>query len=276
MKIITGFVLFLTLTFTGQASSGSLYTQHNHRSSSLKGNRRSEHFRRPLQVVLAGPPASGKGTQAAKLVEEFGLVHLSTGDMLRDAIARNTKLGLEAKYYMDRGDLVPDELVIDLVKERLQQSDCIQNGWILDGFPRTVGQAKALKDSGVEVDVVLNLQVPHTAIVRRIAGRRIDPVTNKVYNLEFNKPSSPEVYERLIHRLDDTKEIILDRLETFHDNLNSIRSQFTLDNNKWIVIHAEEGSPDEIYQKLRKELIEHCSSNVIVADRRSRVATELY
>jgi adenylate kinase len=144
-----------------------------------------------MRLILVGPPGAGKGTQAAKLIERLGVPHLSTGDMLREAVKQGTELGKKAEGFMKSGGLVTDELVIPIVVERLQQSDCAQ-GFILDGFPRTRPQAEALdvalKAAGVALDAVAVIEVPDEFIVERITGRRQDPVTNTIYHMKFNPP----------------------------------------------------------------------------------------
>ena len=172
-----------------------------------------------MRMIFIGPPGAGKGTQAARLVERYQIPHISTGDMFRQAVKEGTPMGQEADRYMKAGQLVPDEVVIGLVRERLAQSDT-QSGFMLDGFPRTVPQAEALsealKTDGVELDVVLLLEVPDSLIVDRIVGRRSDPETGAIYHLKFNPPPT-EISDRLIHRKDDTEEAVRSRLEAYHN-----------------------------------------------------------
>jgi len=171
-----------------------------------------------MRIILIGPPGAGKGTQAGNLVETFGLVHLSTGDMLRSAIAEGTGLGMKAQGYMKSGDLVPDELVIDMTIARLNKEDCAK-GFLLDGFPRSLGQAEALDAallaSGISLDAAVSIEVPDSKIVERITGRRNDPVDGTIYHLKFNPPPA-EVVDRLQHRKDDTEEACRVRLEKYH------------------------------------------------------------
>ena len=171
-----------------------------------------------MRLILVGPPGAGKGTQAAELISRLKIEHLSTGDMLRAAVAQGTELGKEADGHMRSGGLVPDDLVIPIVIERIQQPDC-QNGFILDGFPRTRPQAEALdtalQAAGVQLDAVLLIEVPDKLIVERITGRRMDPVTKVIYHMKFNPPPA-EVAERLEHRKDDTEEACRARLEKYH------------------------------------------------------------
>ncbi|OWZ21862.1 Adenylate kinase [Phytophthora megakarya] len=182
----------------------------------------------PPRLVIAGPPAGGKGTQCELLVEAFNVLHLSTGDLLRAAVTGGSPLGVLAQRFMDSGQLVPDELIVDVVLERLAQSDCEARGWLLDGFPRTPTQAQALLAAGFCPDAVIALDVPDDEVVRRIAGRRVDPETSKTYHLEFNPPPQDEdVLARLIQRSDDTETTIRQRLSTFHKHLGSVLSTFS-------------------------------------------------
>jgi adenylate kinase len=171
-----------------------------------------------MRMILFGPPGAGKGTQAARLLQRYEVAHLSTGDMLRAAVKAQSELGKAAEGYMKRGELVPDQLVCDLVVERLGQPDCA-NGFMLDGFPRTVPQAEALQaaldKAGITLDLVLVLEVPDALIVERITGRRSDPETGAIYHLKFNPPP-PEVADRLVQRSDDTEEACRTRLATYH------------------------------------------------------------
>jgi len=171
-----------------------------------------------MRLILVGPPGAGKGTQAAELISRLQIQHLSTGDMLRAAVVQGTELGKQADGHMRSGGLVPDDLVIPIVIERIQQSDC-QNGFILDGFPRTRPQAEALDQAltaaGVQLDAVLLIEVPDDLIVERITGRRMDPETKVIYHLKFNPPPA-EIADRLEHRKDDTEEACRARLGKYH------------------------------------------------------------
>ncbi|KAE8905451.1 hypothetical protein PF005_g25743 [Phytophthora fragariae] len=182
----------------------------------------------PPRLVILGPPAGGKGTQCELLVELLGVVHLSTGNILRQAIQDRTPLGLKAQQYMDYGELVPDDLIVDVVLGRLAESDCVTRGWLLDGFPRTASQAEALlsaQGGRAAPDCVLELEVPDKEVVRRIAGRRVDPVTGKTYHVEFNPPPK-DVVDRVVQRNDDTEEKIQTRLTQFHAHADAVRSVF--------------------------------------------------
>jgi len=181
----------------------------------------------PLRIIIAGAPASGKGTQCELIREKYGVVHLSTGDMLRAGAAAHTQVGLEAKAYMDSGRLVPDELIISVVKERLHSKEIQERGFLLDGFPRTPAQAVALAAAGVQVDHFLFVDVPDAILVERVLGRRLDELTGHIYHLKFNPPpNDPELLKRLVHRADDTEESIQVRLGSFHQYLQPIVEQY--------------------------------------------------
>lgn len=171
-----------------------------------------------MRLILVGPPGAGKGTQAASLIDRLQVPHLSTGDMLREAVAQGTELGKKADAFMKSGGLVTDDLVIPIVVERIRESDC-SKGFILDGFPRTKPQAAALdeamSDAGVELDAVLLIEVPDDLIVERITGRRMDPETNTIYHLKF-KPPPEDILSRLVYRKDDTEEACRARLTKYH------------------------------------------------------------
>ena len=167
-----------------------------------------------MRMIFIGPPGAGKGTQAARLVEKYGIPHISTGDMFRAAVKAGTPMGKAADAFMKDGELVPDDVVIGMVKERIAEPDCA-TGFMLDGFPRTVPQAEALDAAGVELDVVLLLEVADALIVERITGRRSDPETGDIYHLEF-KPPPAAIASRLVHRADDTEEACRTRLNAYH------------------------------------------------------------
>lgn len=171
-----------------------------------------------MRMILVGPPGAGKGTQAGALVNRFGISHISTGDMLRAAVSQGTALGKQADGYMKAGGLVPDDLVIAMVIERIQQPDCA-DGFMLDGFPRTRPQAEALdtelEKAGLALDIVLQIEVPDELIVERITGRRLDPDTGEIYHVEFRPPPA-DVAPRVIQRKDDTERACRARLEKYH------------------------------------------------------------
>jgi adenylate kinase len=171
-----------------------------------------------VRIIFIGPPGAGKGTQAARIVAKLGIPHISTGDMFRAAVKAGTPLGKQADGFMKAGQLVPDSVTIGMLQERIREPDA-KNGFLLDGFPRTVPQAEALEtalgSSGVKLDHVLLLEVPDELIVRRIVGRRTDPVTGTIYHLEFDPPP-PEIVGRLVHRKDDTEQACRERLQAYH------------------------------------------------------------
>lgn len=164
--------------------------------------------------MLFGPPGAGKGTQAEIIVEMTGKPQISTGDMLRSAVSQGTELGLEAREYMEAGKLVPDQVIIGLIKDRLSESDA-SNGVLFDGFPRTIPQAEALSEI-TEVSAVISIAVPDEDIVNRIVGRRMDPETGEIYHVSF-KPPPPELSNRLVQRKDDNEETVRMRLAAYHN-----------------------------------------------------------
>jgi adenylate kinase len=172
-----------------------------------------------MRLILLGAPGAGKGTQATFIKEKFNIPQISTGDMLRAAVKAGTQLGLEAKGYMDSGGLVPDEVIIGLVSERIKEKDCA-NGFLFDGFPRTIPQAEAMKKAGVEIDYVVEIDVPDAAIVERMSGRRSHPTSGRTYHVKFNPPKvagkDDVTGEDLVQRDDDREETVLKRLEVYH------------------------------------------------------------
>lgn len=172
-----------------------------------------------MRLILLGPPGAGKGTQAGFIKEAFGIPQISTGDMLRAAVKAQTPLGLAAKEVMDSGGLVSDEIIIGLVRERLKAADCA-NGYLFDGFPRTIVQAEAMKDAGVAIDYVLEIAVPDAEIVERMSGRRVHEASGRTYHVKFNPPKNAdkddETGEPLIQRDDDREETVKKRLEVYH------------------------------------------------------------
>jgi len=171
-----------------------------------------------MRVILLGAPGAGKGTQAQFIMEEFGIPQISTGDMLRAAVKAGTPLGLEAKKVMDAGGLVSDDIIIGLVKERIAQSDCV-NGFLFDGFPRTIPQAQALVDAGIDIDHVVEIDVDDAEIIERLSGRRVHPGSGRVYHLKYNPPKQDGVDdvsgEPLVQRDDDREETVRKRLEVY-------------------------------------------------------------
>ena len=216
-----------------------------------------------MQIILLGAPGAGKGTQANFLKKKYNISQISTGDMLRSAVSDKTELGMSAKNYMDQGLLVPDDLIINLVKLRIKDDDC-KNGFLLDGFPRTIPQAQAMKSVGIIVDYVIEIKVPDDAIIERLGGRRIHPESGRIYHIKYNPPrkegKDDVTGEPLIIRDDDIKETILQRLVTYHQQtepLVSFYSDWSKEKiNKKPVFVAIDGteSPDEIKNNINKQL----------------------
>src|SRR3954469_14475143 len=171
-----------------------------------------------MRLILLGAPGAGKGTQATFLCQKYGIPQISTGDMLRAAVKAGTPLGLAARKVMDSGALVSDDIIIGLVKERIREMDC-SNGFLFDGFPRTIPQAEAMKNAGVKIDCVLEIDVPFAAIVERMSGRRSHPASGRTYHVRFNPPKEEGrddvTGEPLIQRDDDREETVLKRLEVY-------------------------------------------------------------
>ncbi|MEE4361300.1 MAG: adenylate kinase [Pseudomonadales bacterium] len=172
-----------------------------------------------MRIILLGAPGAGKGTQAKFITERLGIPQISTGDMLRAARSAGTPLGQEADRYMSAGELVPDDLIIALVKERITEPDC-NGGYLLDGFPRTIPQAEALEQAGIAIDNVIEIDVKDDEIVRRLSGRRVHEASGRVYHVEFNPPKreglDDETGEPLIQRIDDREETVRKRLQVYH------------------------------------------------------------
>jgi adenylate kinase len=191
-----------------------------------------------MRLILLGPPGAGKGTQATFIKDAYGIPQISTGDMLRAAVKAGTPLGLAAKKVMDAGNLVSDDIIIGLVKERLTQPDCV-SGYLFDGFPRTVPQADALKSASVTIDVVLEIAVPDGDIVERMSGRRVHLSSGRSYHLKFNPPrvagKDDLTGEPLIQREDDREDVVRKRLEVYHAQTSVLIGYYT----RW----AETGEP---------------------------------
>jgi adenylate kinase len=172
-----------------------------------------------MRTILLGPPGAGKGTQAAFITKRYGIPQISTGDMLRAAVKAGTPLGIAAKKVMDSGGLVSDDIIINLVKERLTQPDCAA-GYLFDGFPRTIPQAQAMKDAGVTLDAVVEITVPDTDIIERMSGRRVHVASGRTYHIKFNPPKAEGkddvTGEPLIQRDDDLEATVRKRLEVYH------------------------------------------------------------
>src|SRR5436190_962921 len=171
-----------------------------------------------MKLILLGPPGAGKGTQAVFIKEHFGIPQIATGDMLRAAVKAGTPLGVAAKKVMDSGQLVSDDIIIGLVKERLKEPDC-RNGYLFDGFPRTIPQAEAMKEAGVAIEYVLEIDVPDDEIITRMSGRRVHPASGRTYHVKFNPPKvegrDDATGEPLVQRDDDREETVKKRLEVY-------------------------------------------------------------
>ena len=191
-----------------------------------------------MRLILLGAPGAGKGTQANFIKEKYNIPQISTGDMLRAAIKAGTELGMAAKKVMDAGGLVSDDIMIGLVKNRLQDADCA-NGYLFDGFPRTIAQADAMKEAGIHVDYVLEIDVPDESIVERMSGRRSHPASGRVYHIKFNPPKVDGVDditgEPLVQRDDDKPETVMKRLSVYHNQTEVLLGYY----NQW----AQSGLP---------------------------------
>lgn len=183
-----------------------------------------------MRLILLGPPGAGKGTQANFIKEKFGIPQISTGDMLRAAVKAGTPLGIEAKKVMDAGGLVSDDIIIGLVKDRLQQDDC-KRGYMFDGFPRTIAQADAMKDAGVPIDFVLEIDVPDSEIIERMSGRRVHLASGRTYHVKYNPPKvegkDDVTGEALVQRDDDREETVKKRLEVYHAQTKPLVQYYT-------------------------------------------------
>ena len=210
-----------------------------------------------MRLILLGPPGAGKGTQAANICSKLQIPQISTGDMLRAAVKAGTELGLKAKEKMDAGDLVSDQIIIGLVKERIAEPDCA-NGFLFDGFPRTLAQAEALQEAGVEIDAVIEIAVPDDEIVRRMSGRRVHLASGRTYHVIFNPPKvegkDDVTGEDLIQRDDDNESTVRNRLATYHDQTEVLtRFYGTGDGPELIRIDGTQ-SIDGVKESIRAEL----------------------
>ncbi len=189
-----------------------------------------------MRLILLGGPGAGKGTQANFIKERYGIPQISTGDMLRAAVKAGTPLGIEAKKVMDAGGLVSDDIILGLVKERIAEDDCAR-GFLLDGFPRTLAQAEALREQGVDIDAVVEIDVNDEEIIKRMSGRRVHPDSGRTYHIVFNPPKvegkDDVTGEPLVQRDDDSEEIVRKRLQVYHDQTEPLIGYYT----KW----ADEG-----------------------------------
>jgi adenylate kinase len=197
-----------------------------------------------MRIILLGAPGAGKGTQATFIKEKFNIPQISTGDMLRAAVKAGTPLGLEAKGHMDSGGLVPDAVIIGLVSERIKEADCA-NGFLFDGFPRTIPQADAMKIAGVGIDYVVEIDVPDSAIVERMSGRRSHPASGRTYHVKFNPPKvagkDDLTGEDLVQRDDDKEEVVKKRLDVYHSQTKPLVDYYA----NWAKIGAA-GAPKHV------------------------------
>jgi adenylate kinase len=207
-----------------------------------------------MRIILLGSPGSGKGTQAQFITEKYAIPQISTGDMLRAAVRAGTPLGIKAKKVMDAGGLVSDDIILGLIKERIAQADCV-NGYLLDGFPRTIVQAEGLEEMGVNIDAVVEIQVEDEEIVKRMAGRRVHLQSGRTYHVEFNPPKVEGVDdmtgEALVQRDDDKEETVRKRLSVYHEQTKPLVGYYSAPGQrvKFSSI-AGVGSVDEITQKV--------------------------
>jgi len=215
-----------------------------------------------MNIILLGPPGAGKGTQAAHICEKFNIPQISTGDMLRAAVVAGTTIGLKAKKVIDAGGLVSDDIIIALVKERIQSQDC-KNGYLLDGFPRTIKQADSLKTQGINIDYVVEVQVPDEDIVIRMSGRRVHLDSGRTYHIVFNPPNVQNkddlTGEDLIQRVDDNEDIVRDRLSIYHQQTQPLVNYYsddTLEENSGTKFHTISGvgTLDEVKTRINDAL----------------------
>ena len=209
-----------------------------------------------MNLILLGPPGAGKGTQAKKMVEEWDIPQISTGDILRAEVASGTELGNKAKSYMDAGDLVPDDVILNMVKNRLAEDDT-ENGFILDGFPRTIPQAEGLKkildELDKNLDAVVSIEVDDEELVRRLTARWIDRNTGHIYNMIFDPPPREKIESGEVYQRDDDKEeTVRNRLEVYHQKTSPL-IDFYSEKGKLIPINGS-GTPDEIFNRIKQAL----------------------
>ncbi len=212
-----------------------------------------------MRVILLGAPGAGKGTQANLIKEKFGIPQISTGDMLRAAVKAGTPLGVAAKKIMDAGGLVSDEIIINLVKERIKDKDCA-NGFLFDGFPRTIPQAQAMKDADIRIDYVVEIDVADSEIIQRMSGRRVHPASGRTYHIVFNPPKvsgkDDVTGEDLVQRPDDAEETVIKRLNVYHEQTMPLVDYYTAwsksnDTNAPKIVHVPGvGSVDAIRDKV--------------------------
>ncbi len=199
-----------------------------------------------MKLILLGAPGAGKGTQAEKIADKYNIPTISTGNILRAAVKEGTDMGLKAKSYMDAGQLVPDDVLIGIIKDRLKDKDC-ENGFILDGFPRTIPQAQALEDMGVDIDKVLNIEVEDEAITKRMSGRRVCSKCANSYHIEYKKPAKDGICDacggELVQRKDDAPETVKARLVEYHKMTEPLKD-FYKELGKLVTVKGQEEVAD--------------------------------
>jgi len=214
-----------------------------------------------MQIILLGAPGAGKGTQAKFISDHLNIPQISTGDMLRASVSKGTELGLKAKVLMEKGELVPDDLILDLVKDRISEKDCA-NGFLFDGFPRTLDQANALKEKGVKIDCVIEIMVDDDEIIQRMSGRRVHTASGRTYHIKYNPPKQEniddETGEPLIQRPDDNEETVRKRLAIYHDQTSPLvdfykKSSLVQNGNKYIEVNGV-GDISTIQEQIKKAL----------------------
>ena len=214
-----------------------------------------------MQIILLGAPGAGKGTQAKFISDHLNIPQISTGDMLRASVSKGTELGLKAKVLMEKGELVPDNLILDLVKDRISEKDCA-NGFLFDGFPRTLDQANALKDKGIKIDCVIEIMVDDDEIIQRMSGRRVHSPSGRTYHIKYNPPLEEnvddETGEPLIQRPDDNEETVRKRLAIYHEQTSPLvdfykKSSLVQNGNKYIEVNGV-GDISTIQEQIKKAL----------------------
>lgn len=196
-----------------------------------------------MKLILLGAPGAGKGTQAEVICNKFSIPAISTGNIIREALKNGTEMGLKAKSYMDEGKLVPDEVVIGIIKDRLAQPDC-EGGFILDGFPRTIPQAEALDRMGIDIDRVIDIEVADETITRRVSGRRVCPSCGASYHVDYKRPTVEDICDKcgdtLVQRKDDQPETVRERLHVYHEQTEPLKSFYAAKNKLYVVEGQEE------------------------------------